>query len=586
MSYVNRKRVSASEKLDEKVQAEGHANWMGGHSFDISDPIVHLRIAASTCFFGEPQYYHTDTKDKRSKRAPAPSSLTDEELTYLRETLDAIDPQDWRGLSPAALMEKAIDAALDHDPGRTLLEAARLRNEEHIRTTPQVILVRASHHPKVRGTGMVRALAWKIIKRADEPAVGLAYHVAAYGKDAPIPNALKKAWRVFLERQDEFHLAKYRMDSREAKTVDVVNLVHPKSPAIHKLVKGELKLSDETWEALISKEGSNTAAWTKALGVMGHMALLRNIRNLIQHDVPVTAFVGKLVEGAKTGQQLPFRYFSAFKAVENETKATGRLKDAIEECMLASMGNLPRFKGRVMSLCDNSGSAWGAATSSMGTMKMAEIGNLQAILTAMRADDGHVGIFGNKLETFAVRERASVFDQLKQANALGQGIGHDTENGIWLFWDKAIREKEMWDTVFVFSDMQAGHGGLYGLDAGKYSSYVWRAGNDGAYRRNSYIDVPKLITEYRRKVNPDVMVYLVQIAGYQDTIMPEWYDKTFILGGWGEGLLRFAAAMAGMYGKQTAQAAEPVPVPEQKPRQKPAKKPVKKAAAKRSHART
>ena len=25
--------------------------------------------------------------------------------------------------------------------------------------------------------------------------------------------------------------------------------------------------------------------------------------------------------------------------------------------------------------------------------------------------------------------------------------------------------------------------------------------------------------------------------------MPEFYDRTYILGGWGEGLLRFAAAM-------------------------------------------
>jgi hypothetical protein len=41
-----------------------------------------------------------------------------------------------------------------------------------------------------------------------------------------------------------------------------------------------------------------------------------------------------------------------------------------------------------------------------------------------------------------------------------------------------------------------------------------------------------------------VKVFLVQIAGYQDTLMPEFYDRTYILGGWGEGLLRFAAEMA------------------------------------------
>lgn len=37
---------------------------------------------------------------------------------------------------------------------------------------------------------------------------------------------------------------------------------------------------------------------------------------------------------------------------------------------------------------------------------------------------------------------------------------------------------------------------------------------------------------------------MVQVAGYQDTIIPEFYDKTYILGGWGDGLLRFAASMS------------------------------------------
>lgn len=45
-------------------------------------------------------------------------------------------------------------------------------------------------------------------------------------------------------------------------------------------------------------------------------------------------------------------------------------------------------------------------------------------------------------------------------------------------------------------------------------------------------------------MNPNVLVYLVQVAGYKDTIVPEVYNKTFILGGWGDGILRYAANMA------------------------------------------
>ena len=91
--------------------------------------------------------------------------------------------------------------------------------------------------------------------------------------------------------------------------------------------------------------------------------------------------------------------------------------------------------------------------------------------------------------------------------------------------------------------MQAGHGGLFGPDPSVYRQYQWTG-------RGSYIDVPKLIKAYREQVNPNVLVYLVQVAGYKDVLVPEFYERTFILGGWGEGLLRFAASMSEVYTAQ------------------------------------
>jgi hypothetical protein len=263
------------------------------------------------------------------------------------------------------------------------------------------------------------------------------------------------------------------------------------------------------------------------------MALLRNLRNLLQAEVPVARFADELVRGAKGGQQLPFRYYSAYRAVQD--KAPAPLLDALEQCLETSLGALPRFEGRVASLCDNSGSAQGTTTSSMGSMQVSTIANLSGILAGRCADEGWLGVFGDRLDMTPVRKKASVFDALKAADRTAKGIGMSTENGIWLFWNNAIQKKEHWDTVFIFSDMQAGHGGLYGTSPGSYKDYQWRGGHN--------IDVAKLIAAYRARVNPSVDVFLVQVAGYQDTLVPEFYDRTYILGGWGEGLLRFAAAM-------------------------------------------
>jgi hypothetical protein len=532
-------------KPEKKIESTKHLNWMGGASYDIKDPIMRLRIAASSCFFGEPQYYSTDPADDRAKRKPAEiirsaSKLTDADRVRLRMQLTAIDPQEWRSMTPAQAMTSAIDAALDKDPEATLSLAVALRQADHIRTTPQVMLVRAAHHPKVRGTGIIRKYAQEIMQRADEPAVGLAYHIYAYGKDKPIPNSLKKAWATRLAKASEYDLAKYRLSDRSVKTVDVVNLVHAKSEAIGKLVKGELTTADETWESIISQGGSAKETWEKAIDKMGHMALLRNLRNFQEKNVDQSLYLGKLMAGAAGGKQLPFRYFSAYQAVSAGGKASGQTLDAIEQCLETSLGNLPRFPGRTMALCDNSGSARGAATSTMGTMKVATIANLTAVIAGKVSDDGYIGVFGDGLETRAVRKKSSVFDQLKEAEKLGEAIGASTENGIWLFWDKAIREKEHWDNVFVMSDMQAGHGGLYGTRQSMqaYAKYAWPD--------KQHIDVSKLINEYRSKVNPKVNVFLIQVAGYQDTILPEFYNRTYILGGWGEGVLKFAAAMAGI----------------------------------------
>lgn len=510
-----------------------HLNWMGGVSWLITDPLVRLRLAAASCFFGEPMYYQRDAADARRRRRRAAFVLGDADIERLRETLGAVDPQEWRGRGPAELLEHCIDEALAHDAEGTLREAARLRAEALVRTTPQVILVRAAHHVGVRGTGLVRRWAKEIITRADEPAVGLAYQLKRFGK--PIPNALKKAWRDALERFDEHALAKYRMASRAEKTVDVVNLVHPRGAAIDRMTKGTLTTTDRTWEAIVSARGSTAEAWAEALPVMGHMALLRNLRNLVKAGIPAGSFTDKLVAGARTGKQLPFRYYSAHVALGAD--APKAVREAVEESMMISLENLPWLGGRTMALCDNSGSAQGTTTSAMGTMKVSTIANLTGVLAAMRSDDGHLGLFGDRLETMAIRKRSSVFAQLDAAEHIAKDIGLNTENGIWLFWDRAIRQRERWDHVFVFSDMQAGHGGLYGTEPRLYREFAWAG-------RENYIDVAKLIARYRATVNSEVRVFLVQVAGYQDTLVPEHYRHTYILGGWGPGILGYAAEMA------------------------------------------
>lgn len=538
MSTVNTKRTkSLSKEKQIKEQLEiGHLNHMNGISYDISNPILKLRIVASSCFFGEPMYYHNEDNKKLSNIKSKKTGLSEDVYKYLEETLDkSIDIPSYHSLSPSKLMEKVIDDAILFDPEATLFEAVRLRNEDNIRVTPQVIMVRAANSSNVRGTNLISKFAQQIMKRTDDAVTQLAYQISTFGK--PIPNSLKKAWKNFLIKKDDYQLAKYKMENKQVKLVDLINLTHAHSSSIHKLMNGELKLNETTWESYISKHGSNKETWSHAISLMGHMALLRNLRNFEDNNVDENLYLDKLIQTVDNGKQLPFRYYSAYKAIKNNNKnKSSKVLDTIEECLELSLKNVPQFKGKVMSLCDNSGSAHGTMTSSYGSVTISDIANLTGVITGKCAEDGYVGIFGDKLDIVPIRKKSSIFDQLKEITTKAYSIGQGTENGIWLFFDKAIKEKQHWDHIFVYSDMQAGHGGLYGEKSSEYSNYKWN--------NSHYIDVAALIKDYRKKVNKDVKVYLVQMAGYQDTLIPEFYKDTYILGGWGDGLLRFADKMS------------------------------------------
>lgn len=522
-------------------ETTSHKNHMNGDSWEVSDPFLRLRMVAASSFFGEPKYYNEDgtinsnvfinkdVYDENNKRNQ-----------YIIEGLGLpiFKPQD--NCEVKKQFEMLIDDCLNKDVEKTLQLAASLRNEDLIRSTPQVILVRAAMHKNSKGTGLVKKYANQICKRGDEPAAVISYLISTYGKDTPIPNSIKKSLKEILESFNDYEISKYKMENNFVKTRDVVNLVHAYSASIDKLMKGNAK-QEKTWNSIVSnankKEKTNTEIWTDALKGMPHMALLRNLRNLITNNVDETLYLDKLLNGVEGGKQLPFRYYSAYKFIKN--MASSKVLDTLEECLEISFKNAPHFKGKTMVLSDNSGSAWGTLTSDLGTMHVAEIGNLMAVMTAKMSDDGEIGIFGDRLDIIPVRKKQSIFDLLDKCTKSGENIGGGTENGIWLFFDKALKNKEHYDNIFVYSDMQAGYGGLYGEDPSEYSKYKVNGSH--------YINVPKLINEYRKTVNPNVMVYLIQTAGYKDILIPEYFDKTFILGGWSSNIPLFAAKMSEIY---------------------------------------
>ncbi len=513
-------------------------NFMGGESYRLN-PIDTLRMIAASSIFGEPSYYRANVKE--SAFVPEEEIIEDELFTSYKDK------------STTEIFTEAIDKALDYDFGATLDLAVELRNDYWMRLNPQVIMVRAAIHPKRKewseqNPGKFTAIQAEVMKRADEPATQCAYYLYINnGKKSGMPSILKRSIADKLSGLGRYQVNKYK--NAEIGMINAVRLTHANSPVLDELMRTgsvSVKQDEETWE----QKKSRGMSWKEILATtkLGHMALLRNIRNVfteVDDFALCEAYMEDLKEGVLGGKQFPFRYESAYRQIKESTKINHKpfILDKLEECIDISVENLPKLKGKTVCLSDNSGSAWGTLTSEYGKTVVANIDNLSSVIAAQCSDEGYVIKFGDIYKDYPVSKRNGVLKQAEEIDRCGQSdVGGQTEGGIWKFFRHIINNKIVYDNIFIFSDMQAGTGGLYGThkDMLEYKpAYGFQRGFHPHWRYRGFvpdlsdhINVYKLILEYRKKVNPKVNVFSVQTAGYDNVVLPQMSYRCAMLTGW------------------------------------------------------
>lgn len=537
MSKISR----AAEEQRKAEKNNATENYMGGISYKY-DPIETLKMVTASSVFGEPQYYRDGEF--------APATLKDEcyELDRLFAPYSVL-PEWFEGETTSEIMERIIDEALDYDFKAVLEWAVTLRKDYLMRLNPQVIMVRAAIHPKrvsfnEKEKGFFSRIQKEVMQRADEPASQLAYYLYKKGGKKGIPNLLKRSWASRLEASTLYELYKYKNSG--VGMIDTIRISHANSELIDELMRtGTLKVDDDnsTWEA----KRADKMPWKEILSTvsMGHMALLRNLRGIFSEtddEQLCRDVLSQLKNGVKGGKQFPFRYYTAYKMISrcNNIHHKALILNALEECVDIACDNMPKLRGKTMCLSDNSGSAWGSFNSEFGSVTVAEIDNLSSVITARSSEEGYVGKFGDKLIVHPVLNRNGILSQCNEITSTrSSDVGPSTENGIWLFFRDAIDKHEHWDNIFIYSDQQAGHGGLYGTDECK-KEYSRRGFAVYSFK---YIDAARLINEYRTKVNPKVNVFSVQTAGYDNAVIPEYGYRTNLLYGWTGKELSFADTM-------------------------------------------
>ncbi len=533
-----------NKSLSAVANAELSVNKAGGQAFSVADPSVRMLTMLGSSFWNEPTYYGTPA----SKAATAPKGAKG-----AKASKDAVATAEPLSTEAAAILVTAQEIARGDNPRDLLALALWARSEMNIRTTPQILLAVAANEPKTKP--FVRAYASKIVMRADEVRQVFAAHLALFANGVganqhgqKLPNSLKRGLADALSKFSESQLMKY--DSAERPTfADVLKMIdRSKDRALPQgvykyLMTGEVSdpaampviaarkalakknvLDDEAralirtshanWEVVLSQFGSKKEVWELAVPEMGYMALLRNLRNLLQAGIDPGSLAKRLADPKEVerSKQLPFRFYSAWKMLLDAGVLQGPnrvVADALDAALAHSARALPRISGVTAIASDNSGSM-GSPVSAKSIVTAQAAANLLAAMALRISDDGHVFVFGEQAALVPLSANEKILTAMsKQAST---NVGHSTNAHRVI--ELMLAKKMFVDRLIVFSDMQC------------YDSTGGSNTLSGA------------VAEYRKKVNPALFVHSIDLVGYGKSALSASDSRVNLVSGFSEKILR------------------------------------------------
>lgn len=353
--------------------------------------------------------------------------------------------------------------------------------------------------------------------RGDDLVEILAAYLNLYGK--PIPNSLRRGLRDALECFSDYHIAKYQERGKAVTMADVVKICHPSrrsSGLFQKLIEGDLAVPT-SWETEVAANGNNAETWEKLIadGNLGYMAALRNLRNMVKAKPSnLDDILSKLAdpEEVRRSRQLPFRFYSAWKA---NAGAGTKVLDTLEAALEASMENLPKLPGKTAVFVDCSGSM-DMPISRKSDVRANEIAGLLGIMLAKMSDDCVMYRFDDDAYPFPVSKRGGVLSQLNAMDFYGGCTNMGAP------FQRMLDEGIECDRIIILSDNEVN------------DPYVRTGRGFWDYSRTI---MQSLADEYRQAVVKDVWVHAIDLQGYGTQQFQG--GKTNVIAGWSEKILEF-----------------------------------------------
>lgn len=431
-----------------------------------------------------------------------------------------------------------------NDPYFVAQLAVYAREKMHLRSVPLVLAVELARLHA--GDGLVGRLVSRVVQRADEITELLACYQSANGRTGTkrlnrLSKQVQRGLADAFNRFDAYQFAKYDR-AAAVRLRDALFLVHPKakSPAqqaVFDQIAADTLPTPYTWETELSalgqrgfdSEAARQAAfrstWEDLIfsGKVGYMALLRNLRNILEAGVSreAVAHVGRVLGNAHAvanSRQLPFRFLSAYREVKAVQSGHAALVlDALERAVAHAAANIRGFdeSTRVVLAADVSGSMQ-RPVSARSKVQNYDIGLVLAMLLQSRCANVVTGMFGDRWKAIQV-PRTNILANVEEFHRREGEVGYAT-NGHLVVQDLLDRRVVV-DKVMLFTDCQlwdSHTGNQTGLAA------VWRR---------------------YKTLAPQARLYLFDLAGYgQVPLRVNDADVAFIAG-WSDKIFDVLAAL-------------------------------------------
>lgn len=428
--------------------------------------------------------------------------------------------------------------------------AVYAREKMYLRTVPVILAVELAKIHK--GDNLVARMVKRIIQRVDEITEVLSYYQMANGRTGTkklgkVSNQIKQGIKDVFEsgKFGEYHFSKYNRKT-DVRFRDAIFLTHPKPQSdemkalFDKIITDTLAVAD-TWENRLSEAGkadspatTKKAVWESLIDEnrIGYMAMLRNLRNIIQVEVSqshmdkVCAYISN-PEAVRTSKQFPFRFLSAYRMLvgspsrgrwgmdstttpqDLNQRYVNQVVEALEKAMVVSAEQVPSFANSVFAT-DVSGSMQ-HPVSEKSVVQCFDIGTVLCMMSYLHSKGSVTGMFGDSFKVVNFPKE----NILRNANEIHKRegeVGYSTNGYKVLDW--ALKQKEDYDNFFFFTDCQ-----------------MWST--DARYRGRMDNDLTSKWSQYKKR-NPNAKAYFFDLNGHGTTPIQMNEHDVFMISGWSD----------------------------------------------------